>query len=209
MKLYSYWRSSTAYRVRIALNLKGLDYEIQPVDLLAGEQTAPDYSAINPGQGVPSLVLDDGSVLTQSMAILDWLEETFPKPALLPDNPVDRAHLRAAALIIATDIHPVNNTRVIKKLKSLGHTPEEATDWMCHWMARGFTAFQSLIRKDTLFCFGGTPSLADVCLVPQIYNAHRWGVDMAPFERLADIEVRCLALPEFDAARPEKQPDMD
>ncbi len=207
MKLYSYWRSTTSYRVRIALNLKGLQYESIPVNLVKGEQSSSDYVSLNPGQGVPALVLDDGTVLTQSMAILDWLEETRPTPALLPQDPVERARVRAASLVIATDIHPVNNLRVVAKLKAMGHSQDEAVAWMNDWMAKGFTAFGRMIGEDTPFCFGDTPGLADICLVPQLYNAHRWGLDLAPFKRLTEIESRCLALPAFDAARPENQPD--
>lgn len=209
MKLYTYWRSTTSYRVRIALNLKGIAYKAVPVNLVKGEQKAPDYAALNPGLGVPSLVLDDGTVLTQSMAILDWLEETHPAPALLPAGAVPRAHVRATALAIATDIHPVNNLRVIGKLKSMGHSADETAAWMNDWMTRGFTAFAAQIAQDTPFCFGDQPGLADLCLIPQLYNAHRWGCDLASFPRLTEIEARCLALPGFDAARPENQPDAD
>ena len=207
MRLYTYWRSTTSYRVRIALNLKGIACEAVTVDLVAGEQRAPDYAALNPGQGVPTLVLDDGTVLTQSMAILDWLEETCPEPALLPEAPLARARVRAAALTIATDIHPVNNLRVVGKLKAMGHGQDEATAWMNDWMTRGFAALVRLIDADTPFCFGDAPGLADLCLVPQLYNAHRWGCDLSPFGRLTGIEARCLALPAFEAARPENQPD--
>lgn len=207
MKLFTYWRSTTSYRVRIALNLKGIDYTSVPVDLVAGGQNAPDYVALNPGQSVPTLVLEDGTVLTQSMAILDWLEETHSDPALLPSDSVGRAKVRAAALSIATDIHPVNNLRVVARLRSLGHSGPETVEWMNDWMTRGFTAFDRLIDPNTPFCFGDTPGLADLCLIPQLYNAHRWGCDLTPFSRLTEIEQRCLALPAFDHARPENQPD--
>jgi maleylacetoacetate isomerase len=209
MKLYTYWRSSTSYRVRIALNLKGIAYEAVSVDLVGGAQRHPDYAALNPGQGVPTLVLGDGTALTQSMAILDWLEETHPAPALLPPDPLSRAQVRAAALGIATDVHPVNNLRVVQRLKSLGHSQAETVAWMNGWMQDGFAAFERLIRHDTPFCFGDTPGLAELCLVPQLYNAHRWGCDLAPFQRLREIEKRCLSLPAFDAARPENQPDAE
>lgn len=207
MKLYSYWRSTTAYRVRIALNLKGIDYTTMPVDLLKSEESAPDYVALNPGQSVPTLVLEDGRVLTQSMAILDWLEESYPESSLLPEDMIERAKVRAAALTIATDIHPVNNLRVVAKLKSMGHSQEEAVAWMNDWMTRGFTAFQQLISPDTPYCFGDTPGLADLCIVPQLYNAHRWGCNLTPFARLIDIESRCLTHAAFEAACPENQPD--
>lgn len=209
MKLYSYWRSTTSYRVRIALNLKGITYEPVPVDLVAGAQYAPDYAALNPGQAVPTLVLGDGTVLTQSMAILDWLEETHPSPPLLPADPVPRAHVRGAAFGIATDIHPVNNLRVVRKLQSMGQSRDDTIAWMNGWMHEGLAAFQRLIRPDTPFCFGHAPGLADLCLVPQLYNAHRWGCDLALFPRLREIEARCLALPAFDSARPETQPDAE
>ena len=207
MKLYSYWRSTTSYRVRIALNLKGIVAQTVTVNLVSGDQNAPDFVALNPGQGVPALVLDDSTVVTQSMAILDWLEETHPEPALLPADPVSRAHVRAAALSIACDIHPLNNLRVVGKLKAMGHNQDEAVAWMNDWMTRGFAACQALIAPDTPYCFGYAPGLADLCLVPQLYNAHRWGCDLTPFKRLTDIEARCLTLPAFDAARPENQPD--
>lgn len=207
MKLYSYWRSTTSYRVRIALHLKGLAFDTVPVDLVAGDQRAPDYTALNPIAGVPSLVLDDGTVLTQSVAILEWLETARPDPALIPADPIAAAQVRAAALMIATDIHPVNNLKVVQTLKSMGHSQDDTVAWMNDWMTRGFAAYQASIRADTPFSFGDTPSIADICLVAQLYNAHRWGTDLAPFTRLTEIEARCLALPAFDAARPENQPD--
>ena len=207
MKLYTYWRSTTAYRVRIALALKGIDYEPVAVDLVAGKQHSPDYVELNPAHGVPTLVLDDGSVLTQSMAILEWLEESYPGPPMLPDHPSERARVRAAAAGIATDIHPVNNLRVVNQLKSLGHSQADTVQWMNSWMTRGFTAFQSLIDPGTPYCFGDAPGLADICLVPQLYNAHRWGCDLAPFSRLTEIEQRCLVLPAFAVTIPENQPD--
>ena len=207
MRLYTYWRSTTSYRVRIALNLKGIAYEAIPVDLAKGEQNAAGYAKVNPGQGVPALDLGHGTVLTQSMAILDWLEETRPEPALLPAGALARAQVRAASLVIATDIHPVNNLRVVSRLKAMGHDADEAISWMNDWMTRGLTAFSQMIAPDTPFAFGETPGLADLCLVPQLYNARRWGCDLTPFARLAAIETRCLGIPAFDAARPENQPD--
>lgn len=207
MILYSYWRSTTSLRVRAALNLKGLDYEIRPVNLLEGAQNAPGYAALNPVQGVPTLVLADGTALTQSMAILDWLEETHPEPPLLPADPLARAQVRAAAQVIASEIHPVNNLKVVAHLKSLGHDPQEATDWMCHWMQKGFAAYQQLIPRAGRYSFGDAITQADLCMVGQMVNARRWGLDLSPFARLTAIDEAARALPEIAAALPENQPD--
>ena len=208
MKLYSYWRSTTSYRVRIALHLKGLSFETVPVDLVKGDQKRDDYAALNPLAGVPTLVLDDGTALTQSMAILDYLDAVYPDMTLLPNDPIERAKVRAAAQTIALEIHPINNLKVGDFLKSdMGQTQDDVIRWMCEWMHRGFTAFQEQIDATGKFCFGDTLTQADLCLIPQLYNAHRWGLDLAPFVRLTDIEKNCLALPAFDAARPENQPD--
>ncbi len=207
MKLYSYWRSTTSYRVRAALNLKSLPYETVPVDLVAGAQRSPDYATINPGRGVPALVLDDGTVLTQSLAIMDYLD-AVAEPRLLPDDPVQRAHVMACAHTVALDIHPVNNLRVAQHVqKTHDATPDQTKDWMQHWMTEGFNAAEALVSPDTAFAFGQTPDLADLCIVAQIYNAHRWGLDMGPYPRLSRIEAACLAHPAIDAARPEHQPD--
>lgn len=208
MRLYGYWRSSAAYRLRIAFGLKGLTWEDVPVHLVKGEQREADYLQKNPIGLVPTLELAEGAALTQSLAILEWLEETYPTPPLLPKDPLKRAQVRAAAHVIAVDTHPIQNVGVVGHLKSeYGLSQEQGVDWMCHWMARGFAAFQALIKPNTPFAFGDAPSLADLCLVPQLYNAHRWGLDLAPFARLTDIEARCFALPAFEAARPEVQPD--
>ncbi|WP_299284812.1 maleylacetoacetate isomerase [uncultured Tateyamaria sp.] len=207
MKLYSYWRSTTSYRVRIALHLKGVAYETVAVDLVAGVQASDDYAALNPIKGVPTLITDEGHVITQSMAILDYLDHLVPNPALLPrDDLTLRAQVLAAAMVFATDVHPVNNLKVVKKVRGLS---DEATGiaWMQDWMRQGFAAFDALIARDTPFSFGDTPSLADICLVAQAYNAHRWGVDLSPYPRLQGIEARCLALPAFQAAKPEHQKD--
>ncbi len=207
MKLYSYWRSSTSYRVRAALNLKGVSYETVPVDLVAGEQLSGDYAALNPARGVPVLVLDDGTALTQSMAILDYIEATWPDPALLPAGPVARAQVMAAAHVIATDIHPVNNTRVIRRLsESFGAAEEQQAAWMCHWMAQGFAAVEEMVSGDTAFAFAEAPGLADLCITAQVYNARRRGLDMDPFPNLARIEKNCLAVPAIKAAHPDNQP---
>ena len=186
--------------------MKGLGFETLPVDLVAGTQREASFLSVNPVAGVPALELGDGQVLTQSMAILEWLEAAHPAPALLPSDPVEAAQVRAAALIMATDVHPVNNLKVGQKLKSMGHPQEDVVAWMIDWMERGLTAYQALIPGGT-YSFGDQVTLADICLVAQLYNAHRWGVDLAPFAQLTEIEARCLALPAFDAARPENQPD--
>lgn len=208
LTLYSYWRSTTSYRVRVALNLKGLVYETVPVDLVAGAQRCPDYVAKNPIKGVPTLVLEDGTALTQSMAILEYLDHVAPDPALLPSDPLLRAKVQAAAQVITTDIHPVNNLKVVSRLKTQhGLTSDEGINWMRHWMSEGFHAYEALLPEGSAFSFGDTPLLCDICLVAQIYNAHRWGVDMAPFARLLEIEDHALKLAAFYAARPENQPD--
>lgn len=208
MKLYSYWRSTTSYRVRAALNLKGLRYETVPVDLVAGAQAAAEYAALNPGRGVPTLVLADGTVLTQSLAILEYLDAACPAPALLPADPIARAKVQAVAQTIALDVHPVNNLRVTAELKArFGAPPEQVRDWMCHWMRAGFQAAEALLPPGQDFAFGKTPGLADLCIVAQAYNAHRWGLDLATFPKIERIEAACLALPAIAAAHPDKQPD--
>lgn len=207
LTLYTYWRSTTSYRVRIALALKNIPFTSRPVDLVAGDQQKADYAALNPVKGVPTLVLEDGTALTQSMAILDYLDHRVPDPALLPaDDARHRARILAAALVFATDVHPVNNLKVVNRVKDLADA-DAGIAWMRHWMHEGFAAFDKLIEPDTPFAFGDQPTLADICLVAQLYNAHRWEVDLSATPRLLDIEKRCLALPAFDAARPEKQLD--
>ncbi|MEO9821315.1 MAG: maleylacetoacetate isomerase [Paracoccaceae bacterium] len=208
MKLYSYWRSTTSYRVRTALNLKGIVYETVPVDLVAGDQRAEGYTDLNPGKGVPTLVLDDGTVLTQSMAILDYIDATWPDPQLIPVDPLMRAKVMAVADTIALDVHPVNNLRLIGQLKSrFGATPEQATDWMCHWMKQGFAAVETLLPKSDAFAFGATPNIADICITAQVYNARRWGVELNDFPNIARIEHLCLKQPAFADAHPDNQPD--
>jgi len=213
MKLYTYWRSTASYRVRIVLELKGIAIEHIPVHLAhrdGGQQHSDAYDTINPGHTVPSLVLDDGTAIIQSLAIMSYLDEICPEPALLPSYPVERAKVRAAAQLIACDIHPLNNLRVLKYLKQqLGHDNNETLAWMTHWMQRGFSAFQALVKTDTEFCFGHQPGLADVCLVAQLYNAHRWGVDLAGFSRLTEIEQSCRAIPAFINSHPDQQPDTE
>lgn len=209
MKLYSYWRSTTSFRVRAAMNLKGFEYNIQSVNLLDGAQRDEDFLHLNPVGGVPALVLDDGTVLTQSLAILDYLDATKPEPRMVPDDAVARSHVLAAACVIAMEIHPVNNLKVLGYLKGpLGHNQDEAVVWMNHWMHEGFTAFDRLIADNARYCFGGAaPDMADLCLAGQMINARRWGLDLAPFPRLVKIDEHLRALPEIDAALPENQPD--
>lgn len=209
MILYSYWRSTTSYRVRIALNMKGLTYETRSIDLVAGTQRGSEFTALNPGQGVPALVLDDGTVLTQSLAILDYLDHLVPEPALMPSDPIERAKVLAAAHTIALDVHPVNNLKVVGRLKGThGASQDDGVAWMRHWMSEGFRAYQALLPKgETAFSFSDTPLLCDICLVAQLYNAHRWGVDMSEFARLLEIEKVAMTYQAFEDARPENQPD--
>jgi len=210
MRLYSYWRSTAAYRVRITLNMKGVAYETMPVDLVAdgGQQHAADYTALNPSHLVPTLVLEDGTALTQSLAIVEYLDITHPEPPLLPADPIQRARVKAAALVIAADMHPVNNLRVMQHLGAkFGATPDDKAEWMRHWMRSGFDALLQMVDSDTRFAFGDTPGFADICLTAQYYNARRWGLDLDPYTRLTEIEQNCLALPAFEAATPENQPD--
>jgi maleylacetoacetate isomerase len=212
LTLYSYWRSSAAYRVRIALNLKGLEHKIKPVSLLrdGGEQLSDAYRAINPMGLVPSLVLANGIVLTQSLAIIEYLDDLHQEPPLLPSDPANRARVRAAALHVACDIHPLNNLRVVRYLRGpLGQSEIETATWARHWMRIGLEAFQTSIEADTKFCFGESPSLADICLVPQLYNARRWSLDMRGLERLVVVEQACVGLPAFAAAAPERQEDAE
>lgn len=209
MKLYTYFRSSAAYRVRIALGLKGISYEPVFVHLVkgGGEQHGADYARLNPMQLVPTLVTDDGAVLTQSPAILEWLEETHPAPALLPADPLARAHVRAFAAIITCDIHPINNLRVLQYLKrNMGQSQEAIDTWYRHWIGAAFPALETM-AGDGPFCFGASPTLADVCLVPQLHNARRYGMALDAFPRLLRAEAACAALPAFQAAAPGAQPD--
>lgn len=208
MKLYSYWRSTTSFRVRAALNLKGLSYDIVPVDLVSGAQCDAAYARLNPGKGVPTLVLEDGTVLTQSLAIIDYLDALVQEPKLIPGDPLIRAQVLAAAHTIAMDVHPVNNLRVVQHLKQqFGATAQQAQDWMCHWMREGFQALETQLDPTHRFAFGDSPNVADLCLVAQFYNARRWGLELAPYPNLIRVEAACLALPEIAAAHPEKQPD--
>ncbi|RFB78362.1 maleylacetoacetate isomerase [Methylovirgula sp. 4M-Z18] len=212
MKLYSYWRSSAAYRVRIGLNLKQVTYETVPIHLLrdGGEQLKPAYRKINPNALVPALELDDGNILTQSLAILDYFEETHSEPPLLPRDPLKRARIRAAAQIIALDVHPINNLRILTYLKSQeGLDQDHVKAWAKHWMHHGLTAYAAMIEPGVRFSFGDAPTLADVCLIPQLYNARRWHLDLQDLPRLLEIEAACNDIPAFAAAAPERQPDAE
>jgi maleylpyruvate isomerase len=211
MKLYTYYRSSAAYRVRIALNLKGLAYEAIPIHLTreGGRQHSAEFRAINPHGRVPALALDTGDVLTQSLAIIDYLDETHPKPALLPADPVRRAKVRAFAQVIACDIHPLNNLIALQYLRRvLKHEQSEIDAWYHHWITLGFEALEATIAPDP-YSFGSEVTLADICLVPQMYNARRLKVPLDKFPKLVAVDAACLKLGAFDRARPENQPDAE
>ena len=214
MKLYDYFRSSAAYRVRIALNLKGVKPDERTfVHLRMGNQRAQDYLALNPQGLVPALALDDGHVLTQSLAIVEFLEETHPEPPLLPQSAAARARVRAIALQIACDIHPLNNLRVLNYLLgTVGVTKEQKDGWYRYWVDVGFEALEKALAHDAdagRFCHGDQPTLADVCLVPQIANARRFNIDMSPYPTLTRIEAACNAIEAFAAAAPARQPDAE
>lgn len=212
LRLYSYWRSSAAYRVRIGLNLKGLSYQTLPVHLVrdGGEQHQPDYVAMNPQHLVPTL-LHGVRVIRQSLAILEYLDEAWPSPRLLPMTARDRARVRGLAQLIASDIHPLNNLRVLRYVEQTWRVQQtERDEWVKHWIVEGFGAMETLLEGDPAtgaFCHGQVPGLADCCLVPQVFNARRFGVDMAAFPTILRIEQACLALPAFIEAMPDKQPD--
>jgi maleylpyruvate isomerase len=211
MKLYSYFRSSAAYRARIALNLKGLPYETESIHLTkgGGRQHAPEYRAINPQRRVPVLKLDNGDVLLQSLAIIEYLDETHPEPPFLPRDPAARAHVRALAEVIACDIHPLNNTSPLFYLKNtLKHDQDAINVWYAHWVTVGFEAVEALLRPGP-YCFGAQVSLADICLVPQVANARRFNVPLDRFPNIVATDAACLKLPAFDQARPENQPDAE
>lgn len=210
MKLYGYFRSSASYRVRIALNLKQIEVEHVFRHLRRGEQNTPDYLSLNPQGLVPALVADNGNALTQSLAIIEWLDEISPIPALLPKDAFGRAKVRAFALAIAADIHPLQNLRVLARVLSISKSEEATTQWAA-WVNRdGLGACEKLLaREPGPFCFGPTVSLADICLVPQLANARRFGVDVAAFPRLLEAEAAANALPAFIKAAPSQQGDAE
>lgn len=211
MELHGYFRSTAAWRVRIALGLKGMTTAQVSHHLRKGEQRAAAYLHLNPQGLVPALVLDDGRVLTQSLAICEYLDETRPDPLLLPRDPVARAHVRAFAQVIACDVHPVQNLKVLNRLRALGHDEEQVNGWAREVIAEGLAACEALIRGEGPgpFCFGGQPTLADICIVPQLFNARRFGVDLVPLPRLLAVEAACLTVPAFADAAPERQPDFE
>jgi maleylacetoacetate isomerase/maleylpyruvate isomerase len=205
--LHSAWRATAPYRVRIGLALKGVDYGYSAVNLVAGEQREPPYRAVNPQGLTPALDIGD-RVLTQSLAILEWLEEEYPQPPILPKAPLDRATVRAMAGIVACDIHPLNNTRVGRKLGQMGIEQAGVVDWMRGWMIDGFDVLEAMIaRHGAGFAFGDTPTLADCCLIPQVYSANRYDVDLAPYPAIRAVAERAAQHPAFQAAHPTRQPD--
>lgn len=208
MKLYSYYRSSAAYRVRIALALKGLDYDTIPISLVdnGGEHRTEEYARLNPQKLIPALMTDDGKVLGQSLAIMEYLEEKYPAIPLLPQEASERARVRAMALLVAADTHPLNNMRVLKYLTgTLGISEEQKLQWYHHWIRENFAAMERLLQDEQtgLFCHGDTPTLADCCLVPQVFNAHRFNCDISDFPKIVTIANRCLELEAFQKASPE------
>jgi maleylacetoacetate isomerase len=211
VKLYSYFRSSAAYRVRIALNLKSVAYEIIPIHLRkdGGRHRTAEYRAVNPQMRVPTLKLSTGEAIVQSLAIIGYLNETYPQPPLLPDDTLERAHVRAVSQIIACDIHPLNNLGTLQYLKNELHQEQAAIDaWYHHWVITGFEAVEKMIKPGP-YAFGSQPSLADICLVPQVANARFLKVPLDAFPKIVAVNEACLALEAFDKARPENQPDAE
>ena len=210
LALHGYWRSGAAYRVRIALALKEVDYAYIAHDLRTGAQRAETYRAVAPQALVPALATDEG-VITQSLAILEWIDERFPHPALIPANWMDRALVRSMAQLVACDIHPLGNLRVLNRLREQFEASQtQVLDWIGHWISLGFEALETQVeRHGDGFAFGDAPTIADCCLIPQLYSAERFSVDLAPFPRLRAIGERAATHPAFQAAHPSNQPDYD
>jgi maleylpyruvate isomerase len=211
LKLYNYFRSSAAYRVRIALNVKDIDYDPIAIHLTreGGRQFSPEFRAINPQMRVPVLELDDGQRLIQSLAIIEYLDEFHPQPPLLPSDPVERARVRAAAQIIACDIHPLNNVAALNYLRrELNQGDAAVNAWYKHWVVAGFDAIEPMLRPGP-YAFGARVTLADLCLVPQVYNARRFKIALDRYPRIAAVDAACAKLSTFERARPENQPDAE
>jgi maleylacetoacetate isomerase len=209
MKLYSFFRSSAAYRARIALNLKGIAYETARISLTRGDQHKPEYREVNPQGRVPALELDDGSVITQSLAIIDYLEVTHPEPPIYPRDPVMRAKSLAVALTVAADIHGIASLLAVGYLRDrLGQDETATAGWLAHWYADGFRAVEALIEGGS-YCFGDRPSVADICLVPQVFNARRFSLDLSAFPKIVATDAYLTKLPAFAKAHPSAQPDAE
>ena len=210
MKLYTYFRSSAAYRVRIALALKDVPYDSVFVHLVkdGGHHKRPEYRAVNPQMRVPALVLASGETLIQSMAIMEYLDEVYPDPPLLPAEDIERARVRAVAQVVACDIHPLNNSGTMAYLRKIGHDDATINEWYASWVKAGFEAIEAMIRPAP-YAFGPHVTLADICLIPQIYNARRFKVPLERFPKILSVETACNKLPAFDRSRPENQPDAE
>jgi len=206
MELYTYYRSTSSYRVRIALALKGLDYQALPVNLLKGEQRSADYVALNPQGRVPALRTDDAVLLVQSPAIIEYLEEVYPQPALLPVGTAARARARSVAAIIGCDIHPLHNVSVLNQLRQMGHDETQVNQWIGHWVGQGLAAVEQLIG-DEGYCLGEQPGLADVYLIPQLYAAERFNIDLGGYPRICRVAALAAGHPAFAMAHPSCQPD--
>jgi maleylacetoacetate isomerase/maleylpyruvate isomerase len=210
LKLYTYFRSSAAFRVRVALNLKGLKYEPVFVHLAKGEHRAAQYSEVNAQALLPTLELDDGTRLNQSLAIIEYLDEKHPQPSLVPKESLARARVRSLSYLIASEIHPLNNLRVLQHLKRLGQTQEQIDTWYRYWIADGLAKLEAELKdKAGKFCHGDTPTMADCCLVPQIFNAKRYNSDLSPYPTTMRVFEACMKLEAFDRAQPSKQPDAE
>ena len=207
-KLHGYWRASAPYRVRIGLNLKGLAFDYEAVNLVEGDQHKAPYRSINAQRLTPTLDIGEGHLLTQSLAILEWLEETHPEPPLLPRDPLDRQRVRAMAGVVACDIHPLNNVRVLRALSAAGLPEEARKTWTARWIVDGFKALEPLIAAHgDGFAFGATPTIADCCLIPQLYSAQRFSIDLSEFPSIVAVGEQAAAHPAFAAGHPDRQPD--